>query len=91
MNLEKDAVCPYCRAPIAIVDPDAVAATVSTLQAAETRRTSPDSAAYVDAMLDAQRTRYGPLWQAPDLQGDAVHPFDLVHLGLVALSVLAGK
>lgn len=91
VNLERDAVCPYCRAPIAIVDPDAVAATVATLRAAETRRTTVDTTAYVDAILDAQRTRYGPLWQAPGLEDDAPHPFDLVSLGFAALAALAGK
>jgi hypothetical protein len=91
VNLERDAVCAYCRAPIAIVDPDAVAAAVSTLQAAETRRKSFNADTYVDAMLEAQRTRYGPLGQAPGTQDTPSHTFDLVYLGLVALSALAGS
>ena len=37
VDLEKDAACPYCRAPIAILDPDAVDATVRALESAETR------------------------------------------------------
>ena len=35
IDLADDAACPYCRAPIAVLDPDALARTVEALSAAE--------------------------------------------------------
>jgi len=82
IDLERDTACPYCRAPIAILDPDAVAATVRTLEAAEATRTSVDVGALVDAMLDAQREARGsPSWSVMSHPGSSA-TVDLVRLGL---------
>src|SRR4029450_7518722 len=52
VDLEKDAACRYCRAPIAILDPDAIAAQVRALESAETKRTTIDVDTLVDGMLE---------------------------------------
>ena len=87
VDLEKDAACPYCRAPIAILDPDAVNATIHELAAAETRRTTVDVDALVDTMLDAHR-RDATEWQTHDPQLEGSLGVDLVRLGLVAVAAL---
>jgi len=86
IDLERDSACLYCRAPIAILDPDAVAATVRALQSAEARRTSVDVGALVDAMLDAQREARGSTsWSVLSHQGSSA-TVDLVRLGLDAIA-----
>jgi hypothetical protein len=86
IDLERDAACPYCRAPIAILDPDAVAATIRALQSAEAKRTSVDVPALVEAMLDAQREARGSTsWSVLTHQGSSA-TIDLVRLGLDAIA-----
>lgn len=86
IDLERDTACPYCRAPIAILDPEAVAATVRALQSEEAKRTSIDVEALVDAMLDAQREARGSTpWSVPTHQGSSA-TVDLVRLGLDAIA-----
>ena len=90
VDLEKDTACPYCRAPIAILDPDAVSATVHALQTAETKRTTVDVDALVDGMLDAHRNAPRGQWLAQDgAQGSL--GVDLLQLGLVAVSALLAR
>jgi len=64
VNVEKDAACPYCQAPLSILDTEAVQRTLAELDAAgrqETRR--PDvQAATFEAMLRARRIE--EQWQA---------------------------
>ena len=88
VDLEKDAACPYCRAPIAILDPDAVNATVRHLQSAESRRTTVDVDALVDGMLDAHRNAPAGQWQTYDAKFGGSVGVDLVRLGLVAVAAL---
>jgi len=86
IDLERDTACPYCRAPIAILDPDAVAATVGALQDAEAKRKSVDVGALVEAMLDAQQqTRGSSSWSVLTQQGSSA-TIDLVRLGLDTLA-----
>jgi hypothetical protein len=88
VDLEKETACAYCRAPIAILDPDAVAATVRALETAETKRTTIDVDALVGGMVDAgrgTRERDGLGTVLPDSDSIAV---DLVDLGLAVLSRL---
>lgn len=91
VDLEKETTCAYCRAPIAILDPDAVAATVRALKTAETKRTTIDVDALFDGMLDAKRRANQFDRREPRLgTGDAA-AVDLVALGLAALrSLLVG-
>jgi DNA-directed RNA polymerase subunit RPC12/RpoP len=51
IDLQKDTACPYCRSPLAILDPDAVASALRTLSAAELKRSTIDVDGLVDAMM----------------------------------------
>ena len=53
--LERDAQCGYCRAPVSILDADAVGKTIAELSAAEQRRQHVDPGAAMDAVLAGQR------------------------------------
>lgn len=55
VSLARDPACGYCRAPIAILDADAVARALSELDAAEVKRTKVNPAAAIDALLAGQR------------------------------------
>jgi hypothetical protein len=88
VDLEKDTACPYCRAPIAILDPDAVNATVRALQSAETKRTTIDVDAVVDGILEAHRRAREEDRSALAWGGNNVVAVDLVALGLAAAANL---
>ena len=85
--LERSAVCPYCGAPVMLLDPAALGSTIERLHAAETRRTTPQplsgdalvAIANVERELAARRHDDGP--------DDVV---DLVLTGFRALRSLAG-
>ncbi len=51
VDLEHESACTYCHTPISILDPEAVARTVSELSTAETRRQSIDVNLLADALL----------------------------------------
>lgn len=53
IDLANDTVCPYCRSPLAILDPDAVANTLHELNTAEVARHTID----VDRLADALTMR----------------------------------
>lgn len=55
IDVERDAECGYCHAPIAILDPDAVAKALATLSDEERKRTQVSPTASIDAMLATQR------------------------------------
>ena len=55
IDLAKDPACRYCRAPVAVLDPDALAQTVAALSAAETARHHIDPVAMADALMEAER------------------------------------
>ncbi len=88
VDLERDAACPYCHSPLAILDPNAVADTVRDLQAAEAKRTAIDVDAFVDGMLDLHRRGVATTATAATGAGAAV---DLVALGLAAVAALIGR
>jgi hypothetical protein len=88
VDLEKDAVCPYCRAPIAILDTDAVNSTVRALETAETRRTTVDVDALVDGMLEAHRNSIAQDPMPIAGGAGAELAVDLVGLGLAAMASL---
>ena len=56
VDVEKGAACEYCHAPLAILDADAVRRTLAELSTEERRRTVPDPAAAIDALLAGQHT-----------------------------------
>ena len=55
VDVQRDARCAYCRAPLAILDADAVGRTLQSLAAEERRRTTVDPTAVMEAMLAGQR------------------------------------
>jgi hypothetical protein len=56
VNVEKDAACGYCHAPLSILDAEAVQRTLAELDAAD-RRPKPNVAAVsIDALIEARRT-----------------------------------
>jgi transcription elongation factor Elf1 len=91
VDLEKNTACPYCRAPIAILDPEAVSTTVHALESAETQRTTVNVDALVDTMLDAHRNAPATQWQTHDTELGGSVAVDLVRLGLVAVATLLGR
>lgn len=65
IDLSTDSACPYCHAPIALIDPDSVAKAVRELSAAGTRHTGDEAstlagatvhAAQMQAILNQDRT-----------------------------------
>jgi Zn-finger nucleic acid-binding protein len=83
--LDRNAVCPYCGAPVMLLDPDAVGKTLDRLQTAETTRTTPQplsgdaviAIATVERELEKNRREY-----------ESEHGIDLVALGMRALRSL---
>jgi Zn-finger nucleic acid-binding protein len=73
IDVEHDAQCGYCHAPIAILDPDAVAKALATLSDEERKRTQVSPTASIDAMLAAQRfdRQLAQLEQYPHGRSDA--------------------
>jgi endogenous inhibitor of DNA gyrase (YacG/DUF329 family) len=91
VDLESNTACPYCRAPISILDPEAIAATVGALTAAETRRATVDVDALVDVMLDAHRAAQQSERDDARRSPGAAAAVDLVLLGLAALGALLSR
>ncbi len=89
VNLERDPVCPYCRAPIAILDADAVKRTLTELSAGETRRRTVDPHAAIDALLAGQRAGGGER-RSRSVFGDGASAWntDVVDLLAEALGLL---
>lgn len=56
-DMRKDAACPYCRAPISLLDPKAVEQALAHYQRAETQRNERDPLAIADALLHNERGR----------------------------------
>jgi len=56
VDLAREMVCGFCRAPVEALDPAAVPATLDALDKAEARRQHVDVDALADAILDAHRT-----------------------------------
>ena len=56
VNLERDAQCAHCRAPIAILDADAVSHALAELSAEDKRSRAPDPHAAIEALLAGQRS-----------------------------------
>ncbi|WP_425592699.1 hypothetical protein [Azonexus hydrophilus] len=57
VNIREDHACRHCRAPIAILDPDAVGKALSRFDHAETRRTTRDVEMLGDAIILAEREK----------------------------------
>lgn len=55
VDVERDAACPYCRAPLSILDGAAVDKALADLSQAEAARLAPNPTAAMDAALAAKR------------------------------------
>lgn len=90
IDLARDAACPYCRSPIAILDTEAVSKTVRELADAQARRSTVDVDALADALLTRTSARdddRGPRFPSvPDLGGDL--GMDLVAAGIAVVAAL---
>jgi hypothetical protein len=80
VDLEHDIACAYCHTPISILDPDAIAKTVSELTAAETHRQTIDVDALADALLQRAPSDTGSPQIGALLTGDLV----AVGIGIIA-------
>jgi len=91
VDLEQDSACRYCRAPISILDPDAIGATVRALESAETQRKQIDVDGLVDGMLEAHRrsVEFDRVEARRDGAGSAA--VDLIALGLAAVAALLAR
>lgn len=84
VDIERDAECRFCHAPISILDADAVRRTLEELGAEERRRITPDPAAAIDALLEGRRAA-----RRIDAVAQALappEPVDLVHEALSLLT-----
>jgi hypothetical protein len=86
IDLAKDTACPYCRAPVAVLDPDALAQTVASLSAAESARHHIDPTALGDALVEAERFNRALAREAMVDRGDAI--VAAIQLGATALDIL---
>jgi len=78
VDLARDMVCSFCRAPVEAIDPEAVAKALQTLGDAETRRQRVDVDALADAILASHRNPSGP----SHARWDAANAGDLIGTGL---------
>lgn len=85
--LDRSAVCPYCGAPVMLLDPDAVGHALDRLQAAETRRTTPQPMSG-DAPLAIANVERELARRRRDYEGES--GVDLIMAGLHALGALVG-
>ena len=90
VDLERQAACGYCRAPIAILDPDAVAAALRELDATAAKRAavaSPEAAAA--AVLETER--FARAMRAEQARHPEVAGIDLIGVGLGLLKALLAR
>ena len=83
--LERSAVCPYCGAPVMLLDPDAVQHALDRLDAAETKRTTPQPMSG-DALIAIANVERELATSRRDYETET--GVDLLRVGLHALRVL---
>ena len=87
IDLATDTACRYCRAPVSVLDPDALSRTVEALTAAEARRHEIDPVALADGLLAAERFNRTLAEDAPPrLAPDAI--LAAIQMGATALDIL---
>ena len=90
IDLASDAACRYCRAPVAVLDPDALSRTVASLTDAEAKRHRIDPGAWADAILASERQRSQDVrGSRGDAAADAL--FAAIGFGATALDILFGS
>ena len=78
VSLERDAQCGYCRAPVSILDADAVKTTLAELTEAERKRNHVDPSAALDAVLAAERHKRRSPSVRTSVSGNTTDAVDLV-------------
>ena len=86
IDLGQDTACRYCRAPIAVLDPDALGETVAALTVAESARHRIDPAAMAGALAEAERFNHALASRPPSGTPDAI--LAAIQLGATALDIL---
>lgn len=89
IDLSTDSACRYCRAPVTVLDPDALSRTVASLSDAEAKRHHIDPQVLADALMAAERPA---AWRA-DMTRAARTPDAVVaaiEFGATALDLLFG-
>jgi len=90
VDLEHDAACRYCRAPVAILDTEAVARTLRELdQAAAQRASVANPAAAAAAVIES--ARFERAMAAEALHADRALGIDVIGVGLALLSALVAR
>jgi len=88
VDLEREAVCGYCGAPIAVLDPDAVAHTLGELDAAAANRPAIASPAAAAAAI-VESARFDRAMALEQSRDGSAAGIDLVGIGLTLLASLA--
>jgi hypothetical protein len=88
VDIARSADCPYCHAPIAILDADAMRRTITEYASAEERSHRVDPQAAIDALLAGQRTARGMRAIDGGAGGPYDGPVDLVHEALATITNL---
>jgi uncharacterized paraquat-inducible protein A len=89
IDLSKDAACRWCRAPVAVLDPDALSRTVAALGEAEAKRHRIDPEVLADGLLAAER--FNQSLAREDATSDRAEAIlAAIQLGATALDVLFG-
>jgi DNA-directed RNA polymerase subunit RPC12/RpoP len=86
VDIERSTVCGYCRSPILVLDPSAVASRVAELSSGERSTPPPDPDRLVDALMAMERER-----GAARRDLGSVPIVDLLELGVAALSRLLSR
>jgi len=90
IDLAADTACRYCRAPVAVLDPDALSRTIASLTDAEAKRHRIDPHAMADALMAAERlASRRPEAAAGRQSADAI--LAAIDFGAAALDLLFGS
>jgi transcription elongation factor Elf1 len=88
VDLQRDTACPYCRSPLAILDPDAIAKTLRELNAAELEMKTIDVDRLADALIARPSgARDGLAFERAD-SDDRPWSGDLVSAGIAIIGSL---
>lgn len=89
VDIRHDAVCTHCRAPIAILDPEAIEQALAGYHHAEIRRTTANPEALADALL--ARHRKDKPAPGPDTPLSAMGLGDLIGAGIGLIAALLSR
>jgi DNA-directed RNA polymerase subunit RPC12/RpoP len=87
--IDRSAVCPYCGAPVMLLDPDAVRGALDRLQAAETQRTAPQPPLGGDALIAIANVERELARSRREYEAE--NGIDLLAVGMQALRTLLDR